>query len=49
MGSYGLGLAIVKAIMEMHGERYGVSNVDDGVEFWFELTNVEMDLETEDF
>lgn len=39
MGSYGLGLAIVKAIMDMHEERFGVINKEDGVEFWFELEN----------
>ncbi len=49
MGSYGLGLAIVKAIMDIHNEKYGVSNVDGGVEFWFELENIDMDLETEDY
>jgi len=43
MGSYGLGLAIVKVIMDMHGENFGVQNIDDGVEFWFELENVEME------
>ncbi|MEL7649571.1 MAG: HAMP domain-containing sensor histidine kinase [Sedimentibacter sp.] len=48
MGSYGLGLAIVKAVMDMHRERYGVANVDDGVEFWFELENVEMNFEVEE-
>lgn len=48
MGSYGLGLAIVKVIMEMHDENYGVRNIDDGVEFWFELENVNIDLEMED-
>nr|WP_300093684.1 HAMP domain-containing sensor histidine kinase [Sedimentibacter sp.] len=48
MGSYGLGLAIVKAVMDMHGEKYGVGNADDGVEFWFELENVEMNFEMED-
>ncbi|WP_313370749.1 HAMP domain-containing sensor histidine kinase [Sedimentibacter sp.] len=47
-GSYGLGLAIVKVIMEMHNEKYGVKNVDNGVEFWFELENIEMNLELED-
>lgn len=47
MGSYGLGLAIVKVIMDMHGENFGVQNVDNGVEFWFELENVEMDMEIE--
>lgn len=48
MGSYGLGLAIVKAIMDMHNEKYGVMNVEDGVEFWFELENVVMNSELED-
>lgn len=36
-GRYGLGLAIVQAIMELHGQKYGVRNVPGGVEFWFEL------------
>lgn len=35
--SYGLGLSIVKAIVEMHGNRYGVYNSNAGVVFWFEL------------
>ncbi|MDF2949779.1 MAG: ssrB, partial [Sedimentibacter sp.] len=48
MGSYGLGLAIVKAVMDMHKEDYGVKNVENGVEFWFELENVEMSLELEE-
>ena len=48
MGSYGLGLAIVKAIMEMHGENFGVKNEDGGVEFWFELDNVDIEAETEE-
>ncbi len=48
MGSYGLGLAIVKAIMDMHGENYGVCNDDNGVEFWFELENVEIEGELEE-
>lgn len=48
MGSYGLGLAIVKAIMDMHGENFGVQNIDNGVEFWFELENVEMGIELEE-
>jgi signal transduction histidine kinase len=47
IGSYGLGLAIVKVIMEMHGEKYGVNNADGGVEFWFELENVDMNSETD--
>lgn len=36
-GSTGLGLSIVKAIQEQHGNDYGVKNVDDGVEFWFDI------------
>lgn len=44
-GSYGLGLAIVKAIIDMHNERYGVQNAENGVEFWFELKNVDIDSE----
>lgn len=43
MGSYGLGLAIVKVIMDMHQENYGVRNIDDGVEFWFELKNADLE------
>lgn len=33
----GLGLAIVKEILELHKWHYGVSNIDDGVSFWFEI------------
>ena len=36
-GRFGLGLAIVVAIQELHGESYGVENVDGGVEFWFDV------------
>jgi signal transduction histidine kinase len=49
MGSYGIGLAIVKVIMDMHGENYGVRNVDKGIEFWFELERSNMELELEDY
>ncbi len=48
MGSYGLGLAIVKVIMDMHGENFGVQNIDDGVEFWFELENIEIETDMEE-
>jgi signal transduction histidine kinase len=48
MGSYGLGLAIVKIIMDMHGENFGVKNVNNGVEFWFELENIQMEAEMEE-
>ncbi len=36
-GGSGLGLSIVKAIMESLHQQYGVTNYDDGVEFYFEL------------
>ncbi|MBP1926340.1 signal transduction histidine kinase [Sedimentibacter acidaminivorans] len=48
MGSYGLGLAIVKVIMDMHNENFGVQNIDNGVEFWFELENIEIDTDMEE-
>lgn len=47
MGSYGLGLAIVKVILDMHNEKYGVQNSENGVEFWFEIENVDMSSELE--
>ncbi|MCX7843568.1 MAG: HAMP domain-containing histidine kinase [Clostridia bacterium] len=36
-GGSGLGLSIVRAIQEMHHNKYGVENVDGGVEFWFDI------------
>ena len=36
-GRFGLGLAIVAAIQKLHGMAYGVENVEDGVEFWFDV------------
>ena len=36
-GGSGLGLSIVKSIMEMHNGNYGVENIDNGVNFYFEL------------
>ena len=38
-GGSGIGLSIVRAIMESHHQKYGVQNLADGVEFWFELQN----------
>ncbi|CAH2214636.1 sensor histidine kinase [Tepidibacter aestuarii] len=35
-GGYGLGLSIVRAIQELHKNEYGVSNVENGVIFWFD-------------
>ncbi len=35
--SYGLGLSVVKAIQTVLKQRCGVKNVEDGVEFWFEV------------
>lgn len=36
-GGTGIGLAFVKAIMSNYGNKYGVVNKEDGVEFYFEL------------
>jgi two-component system, OmpR family, sensor histidine kinase VanS len=36
-GGSGLGLTIVKAIIEAHAGRYGTTNHEDSVEFWFTL------------
>lgn len=35
--SYGLGLSIVAAIQSLSNQRFGVNNVNGGVEFWFEV------------
>ena len=36
-GGSGIGLSIVKAIMESMNQKYGVTNYENGVEFWFTL------------
>lgn len=36
-GGSGIGLSIVAAAMEAHGKAYGVRNVSEGVEFYFNL------------
>lgn len=36
-GGTGLGLSIVKAIQDLHNNKYGLVNRNNGVEFWFEL------------
>jgi len=36
-GGSGIGLSIVKAIMDSMHQEYGVNNLENGVEFWFEL------------
>lgn len=40
-GGYGLGLSMVRAIQEMHGNGYGVENVEKGVRFWFDVDRAE--------
>lgn len=40
-GGYGLGLSIVRAIQELHGNRYGVENVPNGVVFWVDIDKTE--------
>ena len=42
-GGNGIGLSIVKAVMDVHNQRYGVRNYDNGVEFWFELDRKSVD------
>lgn len=37
-GGTGLGLYIVHKIMKRHHAKYGISNTDNGVLFWFELS-----------
>lgn len=39
-GGSGIGLSIVKVIMESMNQDYGVTNYDNGVEFWFTLDTV---------
>ena len=36
-GGTGIGLSLVKAIMNNYGNKFGVINKEDGVEFYFEL------------
>ena len=36
-GGNGIGLSLVKAIMNNYGNEYGAQNVDNGIEFYFEL------------
>ncbi|SDB10820.1 sensor histidine kinase [Eubacterium oxidoreducens] len=36
-GGNGIGLSIVKAIMDSHGQKCGVENLQNGVNFWFEM------------
>lgn len=40
-GGSGIGLSIVKAIVEAHRQSCGVTNREDGVEFWFTMERVE--------
>lgn len=37
MGGTGIGLAVVKNILNLHDSEFGVSNTDNGVEFYFTL------------
>ncbi len=36
-GRFGLGLSIVAKLQELHGQKYGVMNKENGVEFWFDI------------
>lgn len=41
-GGSGIGLSLVRAIMNNYNKEFGVYNIDDGVEFFFELDLAEM-------
>lgn len=45
-GRFGLGLAIVASVQKLHGEQYGVENLEDGVRFWFDVMKGEKPDET---
>ncbi len=36
-GRFGLGLAAVSSIQRLHGQAFGVENMDGGVRFWFDV------------
>jgi two-component system sensor histidine kinase VanS len=38
---YGLGLSVVKAIQEQHNCDFGMQNMENGVQFWFEISKHE--------
>ena len=40
IGGTGLGLSLVKAIMHQHKNNFGVNNIENGVEFWFEVDKI---------
>ena len=43
-GGTGLGLTIVNGILERHGSKFGVENINDGVKFWFTLKKVSREV-----
>ena len=43
-GGSGIGLSIVEATMKAHGKDYGVANVEGGVEFYFDVESVILNL-----
>ncbi len=40
-GRFGLGLSIVAKLQDLHGQKYGVINRENGVEFWFDIETVQ--------
>ena len=40
-GHFGLGLSFVSSIQQAHKQKYVVRNIDDGVEFWFDILAAE--------
>ena len=47
-GGSGVGLSIVRAIMESFHQEFGVRNMEDGVEFWFELDDAGGDTQPDE-
>lgn len=39
-GGTGLGLTIVNGILDRHGSKFGVENIENGVKFWFTLKKI---------
>lgn len=44
LGGTGLGLSIVRAILDAHGNTYGVNNIASGVEFWCEFSLIDASI-----
>ena len=41
-GRFGLGLALVASSQNLHNQKYGVVNHENGVEFWFDISGYDI-------